>query len=198
MKLIVGLGNPGEKYLRTRHNIGYRVVEAFARRYRVAIDTHQKSALTGSGRVGGGAVTVARPVTFMNLSGKAVAPLVRMSIETLQELLVVYDDIDLPLGRIRIRENGSAGSHNGMKSIIEELGTEQFPRLRFGIRGEGYEPGTDLARYVLEDFPAEDQEIVEDGIRRSVEALFLFSRGDLRRAMNEFNREPAPEATESS
>jgi peptidyl-tRNA hydrolase, PTH1 family len=198
MSLIVGLGNPGEKYLRTRHNIGFRVVEAFASRYRLRFDTHEKNALTASGRVAGGAVTLAKPLTFMNISGRAVAPLSRLYIETLREMLVVFDDIDLPLGRIRIRESGSAGSHNGMKSIIEELGTEQFPRLRFGIRGEDYEPGEDLARYVLGEFSPQDEEIVEAGIRRSVEALFLFARGDLRRAMNEFNRDPAPENTESA
>lgn len=197
MTLIVGLGNPGETYLRTRHNIGFRVAEAFVRRYRLEFDTHQKSALTASGRVAGGAITVAKPLTFMNLSGRAVAPLCRLYTDTPAEMLVVYDEIDLPLGRLRIRENGSAGTHNGMKSIIEELGTEQFPRLRFGIRGTGYEPGQDLARYVLDDFRPEEEEIVEHGIRRSVEALFLFARGDLRRAMNEFNRDPAPENTES-
>jgi PTH1 family peptidyl-tRNA hydrolase len=198
MRLIVGLGNPGEKYLRTRHNIGFRVVDAFARRYRMTFDTHQKNALTATGRVAGGSITLVKPLTFMNLSGAAVASLARIYTEGTDELMVVCDDIDLPLKKIRIRLGGSAGSHNGMKSIIDQLGTEQFPRLRFGIRSEEYEPGDDLARFVLSDFESHEEEIVESGIRRSVEALFLFARGDLRRAMNEFNRDPAPEETETA
>lgn len=198
MKLIVGLGNPGDKYLRTRHNIGFRVVEAFAARYRLSFDRHEKNALTGTGRVAGGSIAVAKPLTFMNLSGTAVAALSRLYAEDPSEMLVVYDDIDLPLARIRVRANGSAGSHNGMKSIIEQLGTEQFPRLRFGVRGDDYGPGDDLARYVLGEFRPEDEEVVENAVKRSVEALFLFARGDLRRAMNEFNRDPAPEQTETA
>jgi PTH1 family peptidyl-tRNA hydrolase len=197
MKLIVGLGNPGEKYARTRHNIGYRVADAFARRYRISFDTHEKEAMTGRGRAGGGSVMVAKPLTYMNLSGKAVASLVRSYLDSPADLMVVYDEIDLPLAKLRLRENGSAGTHNGMKSIIEELGTEQFPRLRFGIRADDYGPTTDLATYVLSNAPESQEELIEPAIARSVEALFLFARGDLRRAMNEFNRDPVVPATEN-
>lgn len=197
MKLIVGLGNPGTNYEGTRHNIGFAVVEAFARRYRLELDTHEKNATTGRGRVAGNAVMVAKPLTFMNLSGEAASKLVRAYLESPAEMMVVYDDIDLPLGKIRIRERGSSGTHNGMRSIIAELGNENFPRLRFGIRGEDYEQKARLRDYVLDPFEQNEQELVEATIARATEALFLFVRGDLRRAMNDFNREVIQKETVS-
>ncbi len=145
MKLIIGLGNPGEEYRRTRHNVGFAIVDRFADRFRLEFDGHQKDAFTARGRVAGQAVMLAKPQTFMNLSGKAVGGLVRAHLESLHDLMIIYDDIDLPLGCIRIRETGSAGSHNGMKSIIDSLGTSRFPRLRFGIRGESWSAERDLA-----------------------------------------------------
>lgn len=187
MKLIVGLGNPGGEYERTRHNVGWQVIDAFARKFRIDVARHEKSALTGSGRVAGGSVLVAKPLTYMNLSGDAVRLLVNAYAEDTSELMVVYDDIDLPLGKLRIRPNGSSGTHNGMRSIVAELGTENFPRLRVGIGS----PETRLRDYVLDPFTAEEQPVVESAIGRAVDALVLFCRGDLRRAMNEFNREPA-------
>src|SRR6185503_2619051 len=139
MKLIVGLGNPGAEYERSRHNIGWMVVEAFARKFRIEIATHEKNAMTGTGRVGGGSVMVAKPLTFMNLSGDAVRLLVNAYLESAEELMVVYDDIDLPLGKLRIRPSGSAGTHNGMRSVVASLATERFPRLRCGVRGERHD-----------------------------------------------------------
>src|SRR6185295_11491997 len=133
MKLIVGLGNPGAEYERTRHNVGWQVVDAFARKFRIEVSRHEKNALTGTGRVAGGSVMVAKPLTYMNLSGDAVKLLVNGYLDSTQDLIVVYDDIDLPLGRLRIRPNGSAGTHNGMRSIISTIQSENFPRLRFGI-----------------------------------------------------------------
>jgi len=193
MKLIVGLGNPGGEYERSRHNIGWMVVDAFARKFRIGIATHEKNAMTGTGRVGGGSVMVAKPLTFMNLSGEAVRLLVNAYLESTEELMVVYDDIDLPLGKLRIRPNGSAGTHNGMRSIVESLASERFPRLRCGVRGANYAEGGPLRDYVLDDFTPEEQPAVEAMIARAVDALVLFCRDDLRRAMNEFNREPEPE-----
>jgi PTH1 family peptidyl-tRNA hydrolase len=190
MKLIVGLGNPGADYARSRHNIGWMVVEAFARKFRIDIAKHEKEAMTGSGRVAGGAVMVAKPLTYMNLSGDAVRLLVNAYLESTEDLIVVYDDIDLPLGKLRIRPSGSAGTHNGMRSIVESLATEQFPRLRCGVRGENYGEAGRLRDYVLDDFTDAEQPAVEAMIGRAVDALVLFCRGDLRRAMNEFNREP--------
>jgi len=186
MKLIVGLGNPGPEYEKTRHNAGWHVVDAFARKFRIAVTKHEKNALTGSGRVAGGAITVAKPLTFMNLSGDAVRLLVNAYIESTSDMIVVYDDIDLPLGKLRIRPSGSAGTHNGMRSIVAELGTEAFPRLRVGIGAQ--EQGR-LRDYVLDEFAAEEQPVIDRAIERSVDALVLFARGDLKRAMNEFNRD---------
>ena len=192
MKLIVGLGNPGAEYERTRHNVGWQVLDAFARKFRIDITRHEKSAMTGSGRVAGGSVMVAMPLTYMNLSGDAVRLLVNAYLDSTQDLMVVYDDIDLPLGRLRIRPNGSAGTHNGMRSIIAELGSENFPRLRVGIgsAGEGR-----LRDYVLDEFTPEERPVIDRAIERAVDALLLYCRGDLKRAMTEFNKDdvlPSP------
>src|SRR5215212_3956144 len=172
MKLIVGLGNPGAEYERTRHNVGWQVVDAFAKKFRIDVARHEKNALTGTGRVAGGSVLVAKPLTYMNLSGDAVRLLVNAYGESADELMVVYDDIDLPLGKLRIRPNGSAGTHNGMRSIVAELGTENFPRLRVGIGS----PATRLRDYVLDEFAADEQPAVERAIGRAIEALVLFLR----------------------
>src|SRR5438876_477981 len=190
MKLIVGLGNPGGEYERSRHNIGWMVADAFGRKFRIDIARHEKNAMTGEGRVGGGNVMVAKPLTYMNLSGDAVRLLVNAYLQSTDDLMVVYDDIDLPLGKLRLRPNGSAGTHNGMRSIVESLATEQFPRLRCGVRGADYAEGAGLRDYVLDDFVPEEIPEVERMIGRAVDALVLFARGDLRRAMNEFNRDP--------
>jgi len=188
MKLIVGLGNPGREYADTRHNVGWMAVDAFAKKFRIEVSRHEKSAMTGEGRVGGGSVMVAKPLTYMNLSGDSVRLLVNSYLDSTDDLMVVYDDIDLPLGRLRIRPNGSAGTHNGMRSIVTSLATERFARLRFGVRGERYDAR--LRDYVLDPFTAEEMPLVERGIERSVDALVIFARGDLKRAMNEFNRDP--------
>ena len=189
MKLIVGLGNPGPDYERTRHNVGWHVVDAFARKFRIDVTRPEKNALTGTGRVAGGAVMVAKPLTYMNLSGDAVRLLANAYLESTDDLIVVYDDIDLPLGKLRIRPSGSSGTHNGMRSIVQLLGTEKFPRLRVGI---GAADGGRLRDYVLDEFAADEEPVVQRAIERSVDALVLFARGDLRRAMNEFNRDEEP------
>jgi len=193
MKLIVGLGNPGAEYALTRHNVGWQVIDAFAKKFRIDVARHEKNALTGTGRVAGGSVLVAKPLTYMNLSGDAVRLLVNAYAEDTTELMVVYDDIDLPLGKLRIRPNGSSGTHNGMRSIIAELATENFPRLRVGIGS----PETRLRDYVLDEFTPDEQPVVDRAIGRAVDALVLFLRGDLRRAMNEFNRDDVLPSTES-
>jgi len=192
MKLIVGLGNPGEDYARSRHNVGWVVADAFAKKFRIDLERHEKDCMTGEGRVAGGAVKVARPLTYMNLSGDAVRLLVNAYLDTTDDLMVVYDDIDLPLGKLRIRPSGSAGTHNGMRSIVASLATERFPRLRFGVRGASY-GDVRLRDYVLDDFTDEELATVQGSVDRAVDALFLFARGDLRRAMNEFNKDPEPE-----
>jgi PTH1 family peptidyl-tRNA hydrolase len=189
MKLIVGLGNPGEDYARSRHNVGWMVADAFARKFRIDVTRHEKDCMTGEGRVAGGAVKVAKPLTYMNLSGDAVRLLVNAYLETTDDLIVVYDDVDLPLGKLRIRPNGSAGTHNGMRSIVASLATERFPRLRFGVRGASY-PEVRLRDYVLDEFTDEELPQVQGNVDRAVDALVLFARDDLKRAMNQFNRDP--------
>src|SRR6266571_9348216 len=176
MKLIVGLGNPGAEYERSRHNAGWLIADAFARKFRIAIDKHEKNALTGGGRVAGGTVMVARPLTYMNLSGDSVRLLANAYLESLDDLIVVYDDIDLPLGKLRIRPDGSAGTHNGMRSIVESLATERFPRLRFGVRGESHGESR-LRDYVLDDFAPDEMPAVEQAVGHAVDALVLFARG---------------------
>ncbi|HEY8131282.1 MAG TPA: aminoacyl-tRNA hydrolase [Thermoanaerobaculia bacterium] len=197
MKLIVGLGNPGAEYARSRHNIGWMIADAFAAKFRIDIDKHEKEALTGRGRVGGGAVVVARPLTYMNRSGEAVKLLTDAYLESLQDLLVVHDEIDLPLEKLRLRERGSPGTHNGMRSVVESLATESFPRLRFGVRGANYAEDGRLRDYVLDDFEENELPIVHRTIERAVDALVLFARGELKRAMNEFNRDPDDSESES-
>ena len=189
MKLVVGLGNPGSEYARSRHNVGWMIADAFAAKFRIRVDKHQKDAMTGTGRVAGGAVLVAKPLTYMNNSGDAVKLLADAYTESLQDLIVIYDEVDLPLGKLRIRERGSSGTHNGMRSVVASLASESFPRLRFGVRGTNYAEAGRLRDYVLDDFEEDELPIVHRTIERAVDALVLFARGDLRRAMNEFNRE---------
>ena len=193
MRLIVGLGNPGVRYENTRHNIGWRVVDAFASRFRIRLGTHEKDAMTGRGRVAGQSVMVAKPLTYMNLSGASVAGLLRAHAVDPREMIVVYDDVDLPLGRLRVRERGSAGTHNGMRSIIEHVGHGDFPRLRVGVSGESRGQARDLADYVLEEFEPEERDLVTGVIATSLDGLLMFCRGDLRSAMNRINRDPATE-----
>lgn len=187
MKIIAGLGNPGSEYAKTRHNIGWMVVDAFAAKFRIAVNKHEKEAMTGSGRVAGGSVLVAKPLTYMNLSGDALRLLVNAYGETLDDLIVVYDDIDLPLGKLRVKANGGPGTHNGMRSIVAALASEQFPRLRIGIGG--VDSTGRLRDYVLGEIAEDEAPVVARAIERAVDALLLFVRGDLKRAMNEFNRD---------
>src|ERR1043165_865443 len=189
MKLIVGLGNPGEDYARSRHNVGRVVADAFEKKFRIDLNRHEKDSMTGEGRVAGGTVKVAKPLTYMNLSGDAVRLLANADLDDTSELIVVYDGIGPPLGKVRVRPSGSAGTHNGMRSIVASLASERFPRLRFGVRGASYSD-VPLRDYVLDDFHDEELPIVQQNVDRAVTALFLFARGDLRRAMNDFNKEP--------
>jgi len=196
MKLIIGLGNPGDGYAKSRHNAGWMVADAFAAKFRIDVAKHEKDAMTGTGRVGGGSVLVAKPLTYMNNSGDAVALLKNAYAESLGDIIIVYDEIDLPLGRLRIRPNGSAGTHNGMRSVVASLASDEFPRLRFGVRGASYAETTNRLRdYVLDDFEESELPIVNRTVERAVDALVLFARGDLRRAMNTFNRDPQEEDT---
>lgn len=184
MKLIVGLGNPGPGYARNRHNIGFQCVERFIKRHGLASEKVMFKALVIAGQIDSTKVLLARPLTFMNLSGQAVRSLLRWYHIALSDLLVVYDDLDLPLGRIRLRQRGGSGGHKGMRSIIEALGSEEFPRLRIGI---GRPTHGDPQDYVLSDFTPDESILMEDVYERAVNAIELLITEGIVAAMNKCN-----------
>ena len=206
MKLIVGLGNPGREYRETRHNVGFMVVDEIARRHRLewAMAPSQvpdafvvkKYPDLGAGAVAKAApLLLAKPLTFMNRSGDAVSALARYYDIASQDLLVIYDDVDLAFGRLRARARGSAGTHNGMRSIVERLGTTDFPRLRLGV-GRG-DTRRDLADHVLSKFEPDEQSGVEEFISRAADAAEMFAVDGIAKVMNAFNPEAtAPEQTD--
>ena len=174
------------------------IADAFAKKFRIEITKHEKDALTGTGRVGGGSVLVAKPLTYMNLSGDAVALLKNAYAESLQDIIVVYDEVDLPLGRLRIPPKCASGTHNRQRSNVSSHASQEFTRLRIGVRGASYSETNRLRDYVLDDFEPEELPLVNGTIERAVDALVLFARGDLRRAMNTFNRDPQEETQQPS
>jgi len=184
VKLVVGLGNPGARYASTRHNVGFMVVDRLAHRSRVAVTKRQCNALTAVANIAGEKVCLAKPQTYMNLSGEAVGCLLRYYKLSPADLVVIYDERDLPLGKNRIREKGSAGGHRGMESIIGVLGTADFPRLRIGI---GRPAETNAVEHVLGSFSPEERSVVEESIDRSVEAVETLLREGTAAAMNKFN-----------
>ncbi len=186
-KLIVGLGNPGREYDDTRHNIGFAVIDAFARRHGITVVKKDHQALVGDGRVGETRVFLMKPQTFMNLSGQAVSSFLKMKPLELADILVVTDDIALPLGRLRLRAEGSAGGHNGLKSLIAHLHGQAFPRLRFGV-GAPRDPSVQID-FVLGRFGRSERADVDEGIERSLAALEMWLAEGIQPAMNTFNRQ---------
>jgi len=184
VKLIVGLGNPGSDYAQNRHNVGYQCVERLRQRHGLALGKVMFKAYTASGQIAGAKVLLARPLTFMNLSGQAVRPLLRWYHVALSDLLVICDDLDLPLGKIRLRQKGGSGGHKGMRSIIEALGTEDFPRLRVGI---GHPVHGEPEDYVLSDFAPDELSVMEEAYERAVAAVESFIAAGIITAMNLFN-----------
>ncbi len=185
-RLIIGLGNPGREYDNTRHNIGFMVAEAFAHAHGLGAWKSGGRALAADGRVGDARVFVLKPQTFMNLSGEAAALFLRQKPLPLEQIMVVTDDIALPLGRLRLRAGGSAGGHNGLKSLIAHLHSADFPRLRFGV---GAPRSADVQiDYVLGRFGKAEQADVDDGIARAVAALDTWIADGIDPAMNKFNR----------
>ncbi len=185
MKLIAGLGNPGPEYRETRHNIGFLVADELARRWGVDSWREHSGALAAKARVEGEAVLLVKPLTFMNLSGQAVAALAGFYKVEPADVLVVADDVALPLGRLRARRDGGAGGHNGLKSLIEQLGTQAFPRLRVGV-GRG-DQRRDLADHVLGRFEAGERDTVSAAVLRAADAAETFLRDGIERVMNAFN-----------
>ncbi len=187
MYIIVGLGNPTREYAGTRHNVGYEVVSILADRFDIATDFIKHKAVCGKGVIEGNKVMLAMPQTYMNLSGESVRELVDYyKIDVSSELIIVYDDVDLDPGRIRVRKSGSAGGHNGMKNIISCLGTDEFERVRVGI---GEKPkGYDLADYVLGHFSKDEQDKMDMAYIEASNAIITIMNDGIDEAMNRFNR----------
>lgn len=189
MKLIVGLGNPGRVYANNRHNIGFICLNHFARTNGIKFDQKKGRARIGMGRVAGNEVVVAKPQTYVNLSGKSVSQLVRRFNISLDELIVIHDDLDLPLGKIRLSYSSSSGGHKGIESIITALGSQDFIRIRIGIgRPEKAEASEDeIIAYVLSDFTAEQKQAIAQAIPKVTEAILCLLTEGLTPAMNKYN-----------
>lgn len=187
MFIIVGLGNPDKQYEGTRHNVGFDVIDAIAEKYNIPVDTKKHRAYVGKGIIDGCKVILAKPQTYMNLSGESVWSLVDFyKIDPEEELLIIYDDVSLDVGQLRIRKKGSAGGHNGIKSIISHLGTSEFHRIKVGV---GEKPKNyDLADYVLGHFSKAEREVMEEGYQNAIKAAALIVQGEIDCAMNEFNK----------
>lgn len=187
MYLIAGLGNPDKKYEHTRHNVGFDVIDELAEKYNISISEKKHKALLGKGVIEGQKVVLAKPQTYMNLSGESIVELVHYyKIDPETEMIVIYDDISFAPGNLRIRQSGSAGGHNGIKNIIKCLGTQEFMRIKVGV---GEKPKNwDLADFVLGHFSKEERENLEDAIGRTMEAVGYMINGDVAKAMNEYNK----------
>ena len=185
--MIVGLGNPGLAYRHTRHNFGFLVIDALAKALDVQVRRLKFKAMIGEGKFSGSKVVLAKPLTFMNESGRAVAPLLRFYKLPLTNLLVIHDDLDLPLGALRLRPSGGTSGQRGMASIITQLGTQDFPRMRLGISRP---PGQmDPVDYVLNDFLPAERELLAIVLRTAAEASQTFIAEGLQKAMNQYNGE---------
>ena len=187
MIIIAGLANPDRQYEGTSHNVGFDVIDRLADKYNIAVDMKKHRALLGKGVIEGQKVILAKPQTYMNLSGESIRSLVDYyKIDGEHELLVIYDDINLEVGQLRIREKGSAGGHNGIKNIIAHLGTQVFPRIRVGV---GEKPSRyDLADYVLGHFSKAEKALMDEGYDHAVDAAGMILSGRIKDAMSEYNR----------
>lgn len=185
MYLIVGLGNPGEKYTFTRHNAGFLSIDYMSQKHNIDVKKIKHKAVIGEGIIAGERVILAKPQTYMNLSGESISEIVSWYKIPNENIIVIYDDISMPTGSIRIREKGSAGGHNGMKSIIQHLSTDVFPRLKIGINAKPDE--YDLADYVLGKFTPDEQKILFDTFEKVNEAVKEFISKDIKSAMNKYN-----------
>ena len=185
MYMIVGLGNPGKKYDSTRHNIGFEVLDYMAREFSMPIVKPKFKALIAEGRIAGEKVILVKPQTFMNLSGESVMSIVKYYDAPLENLIVVYDDIDTELGKIRIRKKGSGGTHNGMRNIIALLAKDDFPRIRVGI---GKPVNKELVNYVLERFAKDEIPSMEDAVVNASKSIIAILKENVDKAMNDFNK----------
>ena len=195
IRLIVGLGNPGPEYALTRHNIGFQVVDRLAARNRIPIRRRQLRAVIGDGIIAGHKVILAKPMTYMNLSGEAVGAISQMYRIEPDEVLLLVDDAALPVGKLRLRTKGSAGGHNGLKSIEAHLHTQEYPRIRIGV---GAPDRGDLIDHVLGKVRREEKEVLEIAIERAADAVEAALRDGFDKAMNEFNKSSDPKLSDGS
>lgn len=185
MKIIAGLGNPTKQYEGTRHNVGFSVIYRLADKYNIKMNIARHKALIGTGVIAGEKVMLVMPQTYMNLSGEAVGEIMRYYKAEPSDLIITYDDIDLDVGKLRIRAKGSAGGHNGMKSIIAHVGSEEFDRVRVGI---GHKPPEfDLADYVLSRFGKDELPLIRDAVDKAADAVEVIIRSGVEAAMNKYN-----------
>ena len=192
MFIIAGLGNPTKEYEGTRHNAGFDVIDRLSEKYNIAVDVKKHRAFIGKGMIAGQKVILAKPQTYMNLSGESIRSLLDYyKVDEEHELLVIYDDISLGVGQLRIRAKGSAGGHNGIKNIIAHLGGQVFPRIKVGV-GEK-PPKYDLADYVLGHFSKAEKVLMDEGYDNAVRAVEMIVSGDIEGAMNEINRKKKEE-----
>ena len=192
MFIIVGLGHPDKKYEKTRHNVGFEVIDRIAEKYNIEVSVRKHKALVGTGMIGTCKVVLAKPQTYMNLSGESVRSLLDFyKLDETKELLVIYDDVSLAPGQLRIRTKGSAGGHNGVKNIIAHVGGQAFPRIKVGV---GEKPGRmDLVDYVLGRFSAGERVLMEEAFENAAAAAGLIVAGEMEAAMNEYNRKKKDE-----
>lgn len=183
MYIIVGLGNPGGEYEKTRHNTGYMFLDRLASKYNISVTKEKFKAKIGDGHIEGKKVLLVKPETYMNNSGESVIEIVNFYKEDLDNVLIVYDDIDLPVGKIRIRESGSAGTHNGMKSVLAHLGSKKVKRIRIGIG----KPDIDLINYVLGNFTKEESKELDVSLDNAVDAASIIVSEGINKAMERYN-----------
>ncbi|UFJ40539.1 aminoacyl-tRNA hydrolase [Brevibacillus humidisoli] len=186
MKVIVGLGNPGRKYEETRHNLGFKAIDKISDKWSIPVQQNKFRALVGEGRIESERILLVKPQTYMNLSGESVSEVLSFYKLTPDDLLVVHDDLDLPVGKLRLREKGSAGGNNGLKSIIQHLGTQEFKRIKIGIGRP--EPGRSVSDYVLQVFSPSDREVVEQAVEQAAEAAVKWTGIPFLQVMNEYNQ----------
>lgn len=185
MYVVVGLGNPGKQYEKTRHNVGFDVIDILSKEYDINVSKIKHKALIGEGRVGSEKVLLVKPQTYMNLSGETLIDIYNYYKIDMENIIVVYDDIDLDVGKIRIRKKGRGGTHNGMRSITKCLGSNDFPRVRVGVSKP--RPGQDLADFVLSRFGKEESDNIELGLEKAAKAVDTMIRENIDLAMNKYN-----------
>lgn len=195
MYIIVGLGNPGKKYENTRHNMGFIAIDLLAEEFGIKVDKIKFKALVGEGWIAGQKVVLVKPQTYMNLSGQSVMEIMNFYKEDIENLIVIYDDIDIPTGTIRLRKKGSAGTHNGMRNIVYLLKDDGFPRIRVGI---GTEKKVDLINYVTGGVSKGEKELLEDALTRASKAAACIVEKGIEKAMNEYNIKAKKEKKKSS